>query len=41
MSAQFIINFMNLSFIGESMVLEDKDVIREVNRFYLALIMKY
>ena len=41
MSAQFVINFMNLSFIRESMVLKDKDIIRDVNGFYLALIMNY
>ena len=41
MSAQFIINFINLSFIKESMLLKDKDVIREVSRFYLVLIMNY
>ena len=27
--------------IRESMVLKDKDIIREVNGFYLALIMNY
>ena len=37
--------FMNVFYeslsIRESMVLKDKDVIREVNGFYLALIMNY
>lgn len=33
--------FMNILFIRESMVLKEKDVIREVNGFYLALIMNY
>ena len=41
MSAQFVINFMNLSFIRESIVFKDEDVIRDVNGFYLALIMNY
>lgn len=37
--------FMNVFYeslsIRESMVLKDKDIIREVNGFYLALIMNY
>ena len=37
--------FMNVFYeslsIRESMVLKDKDIIREVNEFYLALIMNY
>ena len=37
MNAHFIINFINLSFIRELMVLKDKNIIREVNGFYQAL----